>query len=291
MGQCTADRSTEVSNVQTGLALSRVMKALPPSLQQMTLEEIYEKNISKYYNQRYDLFQRYDEGIMLDYESWFSVTPEIIAKHIARQMACHTIVDACCGAGGNAIQFALICQRVIAIEIDPIRIQIARHNAKIYGVDHLIEFICGDAFKVLPSLKEGSIDAVFLSPPWGGPDYKLAQQYDLGLFLKFADAARKVTPNIALMFPRTINKEEVRDQFGPCKFLRNHVRQKTKAILAYFGDFAKPHEPKSPPRSSTESIGGSTDSLEPKSPTSPAQKKMKSDFYSDFQYLSPNAEA
>lgn len=44
-------------------------------------------------------------------EGWFSVTPEKIAEHIAQrvQVSSQTlvIVDAFCGVGGNAIQFAL----------------------------------------------------------------------------------------------------------------------------------------------------------------------------------------
>jgi hypothetical protein len=37
----------------------------------------------QYWAQRYRLFSRYDEGIQLDEESWYSVTPEKIAEHIA----------------------------------------------------------------------------------------------------------------------------------------------------------------------------------------------------------------
>ncbi|CAB4058826.1 TGS1 [Lepeophtheirus salmonis] len=50
---------------------------------------------------------------------WFSVTPEKIAKHIAERCRSDVIVDAFCGVGGNAIQFALTCNHVIAIDIDP----------------------------------------------------------------------------------------------------------------------------------------------------------------------------
>jgi hypothetical protein len=39
----------------------------------------------KYWDQRYRLFSKFDQGIVLDKESWFSVTPESIAKHIARR--------------------------------------------------------------------------------------------------------------------------------------------------------------------------------------------------------------
>jgi trimethylguanosine synthase len=47
----------------------------------------------------------------LSIEGWFSVTPEKIARHIAKRCRCDVIVDAFCGVGGNTIQFAFTCQR------------------------------------------------------------------------------------------------------------------------------------------------------------------------------------
>lgn len=44
-------------------------------------------------------------------EGWFSATPENIASHIAARCRCDLIVDGFCGVGGNAIQFAMTCQR------------------------------------------------------------------------------------------------------------------------------------------------------------------------------------
>lgn len=44
----------------------------------------------------------------MDHESWYSVTPEKIAQHIAKRCSPDDVViDAFCGSGGNAIQFAL----------------------------------------------------------------------------------------------------------------------------------------------------------------------------------------
>ena len=37
----------------------------------------------KYWVQRYMLFSRYDDGVLLDREGWFSVTPEVLATHLA----------------------------------------------------------------------------------------------------------------------------------------------------------------------------------------------------------------
>lgn len=48
-------------------------------------------------------------------EGWFSVTPEKIAEHIALRVqdsfSTELIIDAFCGVGGNAIQFALTGKR------------------------------------------------------------------------------------------------------------------------------------------------------------------------------------
>lgn len=65
---------------------------------------------------------------------------------------------------------------VIAIDIDPVKIDLARNNAEVYGVADKIEFIQGDFLQLAPRLKA---DVVFLSPPWGGPDYATAETFDI----------------------------------------------------------------------------------------------------------------
>lgn len=65
---------------------------------------------------------------------------------------------------------------VIAIDIDPVKLEYAKHNAAVYGVEDRIEFILGDYLKIAPYLKA---DVVFLSPPWGGPDYLSADVFDI----------------------------------------------------------------------------------------------------------------
>ena len=54
---------------------------------------------------------------------------------------------------------------VIAIDICPERVELARFNAGVYGVQDKIQFVVGDFFQLAPRLRA---DAVFLSPPWGG---------------------------------------------------------------------------------------------------------------------------
>ncbi|KAG2143758.1 Tgs1 protein [Suillus bovinus] len=140
-----------------------------------TAHEVPE-HLQKYFSQRKRYFSLYDQGCLLDEEGWYSVTPENIAIQIADRCRCDTILDPFCGVGGNAIAFAKTCEHVIALDISPTRLALARHNAAIYGVADRIEFILADyisfanAYLSRPQSTR-SIDVVFLSPPWGGPGY------------------------------------------------------------------------------------------------------------------------
>ncbi|KAI3375417.1 hypothetical protein L3Q82_021907 [Scortum barcoo] len=173
------------SEGNTKLSLKDGMKSKKKSKrgrkQQAPAEMAAEPELAKYWAQRYRLFSRFDEGIRLDREGWFSVTPERIAEHIALRVErtfseSHLVIDAFCGVGGNAIQFALTGRRVLAIDIDPVRLDLARHNAMVYSVADRIDFLQGDFLQLAPRLRG---DVVFLSPPWGGPDYLTAEVFDI----------------------------------------------------------------------------------------------------------------
>lgn len=82
------------------------------------------------------------------------------------------LIDAFAGAGGNSIAFAKTgkWKRVYAIEKDPVVLQCAKHNAKIYGVDKQITWFEGDCFQILKNqLRDlAPYSILFASPPWGG---------------------------------------------------------------------------------------------------------------------------
>ena len=76
-----------------------------------------------------------------------------LAESLLLGCRCSVIVDAFAGVGGNAIQFALTCDKVIAVELCPQRLETARHNAEVYGVADKIQFICGDFLQVASILE------------------------------------------------------------------------------------------------------------------------------------------
>jgi len=163
---------------------------------------------SKYWAQRRRLFSKFDAGIVLDEEGWYSVTPEAIAQHIARRMvrgkSDMVVFDAFGGAGGNTVA---LCQQpevklVVCVDIELSRLRMAANNCRVYGVEsHKVLFVHANAFEVLKRYEKGflqvtsvpdgekmaseavcgfeigslnllpdHIDAAFLSPPWGGPE-------------------------------------------------------------------------------------------------------------------------
>ncbi|XP_051015694.1 trimethylguanosine synthase [Acomys russatus] len=220
---------------------NKKINGLPPEIASVP-------ELAKYWAQRYRLFSRFDDGIKLDKEGWFSVTPEKIAEHIAGRVSqsfkCDIVVDAFCGVGGNTIQFALTGKRVIAIDIDPVKIDLARNNAEVYGIADKIEFICGDFLLLAPCLKA---DVVFLSPPWGGPDYATAEIFDIRTMMspdgfEIFKLSQKITNNIVYFLPRNADIDQVASLAGPggqVEIEQNFLNNKLKTITAYFGDLIR----------------------------------------------------
>lgn len=217
------------------------------------------KKLHKYWNKRFSLFSLFNHGIKLDEESWFSVTPEKVAAGITEQINLKysnkndnnnkenkIIIDAFCGCGGNTIQFALNnnYSRVIAIDIDPKKIEYAKNNAKIYNVDTKIDFIIGDFLQISNNFKA---DVIFLSPPWGGPKYlKKDSEYDIENDLKPISASeliqicRKITNNIVIYLPRNSNRNQIIKLAGIGKkveIIKNYLNDRLVAITVFYGDF------------------------------------------------------
>lgn len=166
----------------------------------------------KYITQRFNLLHRFTDQIRFDEESWYSITPELIATHIAARISNKsTIIDGFCGCGGNTIQFARIASKVIAIDIDIQRLRIASTLAKLYNVAQKIQFVHGNFFTLCSSLKA---DVVFLSPPWGGTNYRENQYFDLenhALFniVSMYRHARTITDNIILFLPKNCRHNDL----------------------------------------------------------------------------------
>lgn len=104
-------------------------------------------------------------GTRLDDEGRMSLTSEVLAMRMANEVAGRSVLDACCGAGGNAIAFARAGCTVRTAEPHPGRLKDAQHNARVYGVADRIAFVLGTAAEALASAH--GADLLFVDAPWG----------------------------------------------------------------------------------------------------------------------------
>jgi len=79
------------------------------------------------------------------------------------------VVDLCCGDGWFTLPIAKVARRVIAIDIDPQMLDVARHRLAEGGVNNC-EFVMGNAYD-LPDLVGHGVDFVFMANAFHGvPD-------------------------------------------------------------------------------------------------------------------------
>ena len=120
-----------------------------------------------YWDMRYKLFEKFDQA-QVDAAGLYTMIPEAYALDMARRASGSRSLDICAGIGSMSIALARTGQQLTAVEIDPDRVSMARHNAELYGVSDQIDFLAGDITNktTLQSLP-GDIHSVFLDPPWG----------------------------------------------------------------------------------------------------------------------------
>jgi SAM-dependent methyltransferase len=158
-------------------------------------------------------------GARVDEEARRSLTPEALAHELGRRAHARgagRVLDATCGAGGNAIGFARAGCRVTAIDLDRARLADARHNAALFGVERQIEFVCGDVRDLVPQLQG---DLLFIDPPWGARyDKQRVALTDLPLLsllldqrTRFAHCWAKVPPSFD---PRELGGASAEAVFG-----------------------------------------------------------------------------
>ena len=177
------------------------------------------------------------------------MTPEIIAEYTAELAKNCSVIDGFCGSGGNVIQFSKFCSKVYAIDIDPKKIEICKNNCKIYNCEDNIYFIECDFLKI-EEYKPIKVEAdyIFLSPPWGGIQYKNSDIYSIKALMKpdifdIVKVSLKVSKHIMFYVPRTLILDELFDIVSKIKgtnrvFFDIHILRsanKIKALLIIFG--------------------------------------------------------
>ena len=212
-----------------------------------------EEQENKFYNLRYYLFSQFDKGIQMDKESWYSVTPEEISIYISniiKDSNNYSIIDAFCGCGGNTIFFSKKFKKVYANDLYEDKIKMTINNLKIYNCDNNVIFSCQDFL----NFNEKS-DFIFLSPPWGGIEYKNDDNFMLKKWIQpdieeIIKHSLKLSQNLIFYLPRCTKINELTEYIYKYdkKFIDDNEKNiyldvqylisanKIKALLVLYGE-------------------------------------------------------
>ena len=136
-----------------------------------------------------------------DSEGLWSISHPDIADDLSKKIKLfeksgtkiNTIVDLTAGLGGNTLSFAKHFDKVIAIEYDNERFNYLKNNVDSYDYKN-ISIYQGNAINLINKFNE-QIDAIFIDPPWGGPNYKEEDKIDIKLDNLYLDNVCKLLYN------------------------------------------------------------------------------------------------
>jgi hypothetical protein len=238
---------------QSSASYYRHCSAYPPEneLNRITKDSITQLGVHpKYWDQRFRLLSKWDRGCVLDAESWYSITPEPIACWLVQRCVtalrafgptCDKPLGNCfdmfSGCGGCTLQLARESRHVFAVDLDPTKAEMARHNTAIYypgarsdqckqSTAGNCTFITDDVYNVLNSLPDvpanaaepapdTCADLIVLSPPWGGPEYIESSIFDLstlpsGSGVDLLILALRKSRHCCAVLPRTVTFKQLR---------------------------------------------------------------------------------
>jgi hypothetical protein len=127
------------------------------------------------------------------------------ARAAGRYPADGPVADLCCGIGGNLIALGA-GRRVLAVDLDPVSLAFARHNAGVYGAAGRLAVVCADVREIAL----GGVRAAFIDPARRAHGRRLAAGHSeppLGWCLDLAGRVAAVGIKAAPGLPRELVPE------------------------------------------------------------------------------------
>ncbi len=191
--------------IRKGYSRGKIISEMIEDTEIFTKEKLFE--IAKCRIKAKKKFGELADKLFFDEEGLRYSTPPEVAEYRAKRLESEVIADVSCGVGIQAIYFAMVSERVIAVEKDPVRLELAKLNAESIGVEN-IDFIYGDATskKIIDRIKA---DIVF-SDPARRPEEQIRTLETLEPSpIKIYKIYREVTDKIAFEIPPQISKENI----------------------------------------------------------------------------------
>lgn len=183
----------------------------------------------------WDRLSPLEQQMHIDEEGLYSLAQQAVMDQITPLVPGETVIDAFCGIGGSAIGFARAGKRVTTIDSNAARLEMARYNAALFGVEGNIAFEHGNSLELLPKLHA---DAVFLDPPWGGPNYSKQKEFYLDDFSPsgktLLEISFKVAPCTVIRLPKNFAMNEIESLPRKAKLQENFLGPKLMHFTAFF---------------------------------------------------------
>ena len=103
-------------------------------------------------------FPRYARDMLFTDDGLQQASHPLVRRYRAQSMMAQSVLDLCCGIGGDSLALAAAAKNVLGVDIDAVRIAIARHNAEVTGLH--AQFAVADVRKSIPS----GFDGIFFDP-------------------------------------------------------------------------------------------------------------------------------
>lgn len=181
-----------------------------------------------------DKFSR-SEDMFFTSLSLEQATSEIVATYIASRFKKDwMVIDLTCGLGANAIFLAQQVKKVIAVDLEAEKINCARENAAVYGVNEKMEFMVGDAF-----LNIKPADAFFLDPDRNLGGFTKTRSFlnSSPSLLEILPKLLSVTKNIAVKISPAFDYEELKLLPLEPEVEVISENNNCKVAMLWFGDF------------------------------------------------------
>jgi len=164
------------------------------------------------------------------------------SAHLALRFKDLVVLETCTGGGFSAISLARYASHVYTVEIDKSRMQVAKRNAKIAGVDQKITFINDDVLQIDFRKAIPKIESAFLDPDWADRGKNHIYRFINSNTQPPSDvllcAIMSITPNITLIQPPYINSEEF-NHLPPHECEQLYLGKSHELYCLHFGELIK----------------------------------------------------
>lgn len=188
-----------------------------------------------------------------DFEGLKITNYQVAGEHSAHRMqeavGKSPVLEVCTGIGATTFVLARTFPIVYAVDLNPKRLAMCRKNLELLGLSDRVELIEGDILdpKLLGYLSSKGIRAAYTDANFTkGSDWAENHALDISQTgpstpKLYHQITQKVTGNIVMKLPKTINLEQLR-QLADSEIERAVHEEGLSFYLAYFGNLARKPE-------------------------------------------------